>query len=116
MTASHPGEYGRIVVRTAALDAIPELVADRGRFRANLWHGGRASLDLATLRSKPRRGHIFIRPMCGSYPPQHLSNAFNKWLRGHDVEATACQLRHWFGTNLYAATLDLRLTRTTDHP
>jgi integrase/recombinase XerC len=59
----------------------------------------------------PRTGRIFSRPRGGAYSPQDLSLAFNRDLKDAGVEATAHQLRHWFATNLYSATHDLRLTQ-----
>lgn len=59
----------------------------------------------------PRNGWIFTRPMGGKYSPPLLSRKFNTALRDLDVDATAHQLRHWFGTNLYAQTHDLRVVQ-----
>ena len=59
----------------------------------------------------PRQGRVFQRPRGGSYSPAELSRVFNLRLAEHGVEATAHQLRHWFATNLYAATGDLRVTQ-----
>lgn len=59
----------------------------------------------------PGRGPVFRRPMGGAYNPWMVSQHFNKWLREAGVEATAHQLRHWFGTNVYQQTRDLRLTQ-----
>ena len=59
----------------------------------------------------PRSGWIFLRPNGGPYKPEDLSHEFNAFLRANDVPATAHQLRHWFGTNLYGQTHDLRLTQ-----
>jgi integrase len=59
----------------------------------------------------PRQGFIFERPWGGRYTPANLSHDFNKALRKLGVRATAHQLRHWFGTNLYANTKDLRVVQ-----
>lgn len=68
---------------------------------------------LAALQTlpMPRQGWIFKRPSGGRYKPEDLSDEFNRALRAAQVPATAHQLRHWFGTNLYAQTHDLRLTQ-----
>lgn len=68
---------------------------------------------LSALRAlpMPKSGRIFLRPQGGVYTPAALSQAFNRALRDHGVDATAHQLRHWFATNLYAATQDLRITQ-----
>ena len=59
----------------------------------------------------PKTGRIFQRPRGGGYSPAELSRVFNQRLAEYGVEAVAHQLRHWFGTNLYAATGDLRVTQ-----
>ena len=59
----------------------------------------------------PKTGRVFQRPRGGGYSPAELSRVFNLRLTEYDVEATAHQLRHWFATNLYAATRDLRVTQ-----
>ena len=59
----------------------------------------------------PRTGWIFDRPRGGAYNPMQMSQNFNAFLRRADVEATAHQLRHWFGTNLYAQSHDIRMTQ-----
>lgn len=59
----------------------------------------------------PKHGRVFQRPRGGGYSPAELSKVFNQRLAEYDVQATAHQLRHWFGTNLYAATGDLRVTQ-----
>ena len=59
----------------------------------------------------PKGGRIFQRPRGGGYSPAELSRVFNLRLQEYGVEAVAHQLRHWFGTNLYAATGDLRVTQ-----
>jgi integrase len=40
-----------------------------------------------------------------------VSLAISGYLRGLDIPASAHMLRHWFGTSLYGATRDLRLTQ-----
>ena len=59
----------------------------------------------------PRSGWVFLRPSGGRYKPEDLSHEFNSFLRANSVPATAHQLRHWFGTNLYGRTHNLRLTQ-----
>lgn len=59
----------------------------------------------------PRQGWVFSAPMGGRYNPQYISLNFNRALRDLGVEATAHQLRHWFGSNLYAQTHDLRVVQ-----
>lgn len=59
----------------------------------------------------PRSGYVFTRARGGRYSANALSAYFNEFLRNNDAGATAHQLRHWFGTQLYQSTHDLRLTQ-----
>lgn len=68
----------------------------------------RAQAALAWL---PKRGWLFRRPDGRQLTPAEVSIAIRGHLRAHDVDATAHQLRHWFGTALYRATQDLRLVQ-----
>lgn len=68
---------------------------------------------LAALRDlpMPRAGWVFLRPRGGRYTANAVSRFFNAWLHDHGMAATAHQLRHWFATQLYNSTRDLRLTQ-----
>ncbi len=68
---------------------------------------------LATLRAlpMPRTGYVFSRPGGGPYPPRRLSVRFTTGLRACGVDATAHQLRHWFASELFQQTGDLRLVQ-----
>ena len=68
-------------------------------------------LDALRALPMPRHGWVFTGARGGPYSPEHLSHDFNAFLRAAGVHATAHQLRHWFGTNLYAQTHDIRLTQ-----
>jgi integrase/recombinase XerD len=59
----------------------------------------------------PGVGWVFLRPGGGPWPPPYLSQRFNKFLREAGVNGTAHTLRHWFGSNLYAQSHDIRLTQ-----
>jgi integrase/recombinase XerC len=59
----------------------------------------------------PRVGWVFTRPRGGPYPAAQLSHDFNIFLRSAGVSGSTHTLRHWFGTNLYAQTHDIRLTQ-----
>ena len=59
----------------------------------------------------PPVGRIFRRPRGGPFTPAQLSQVFNRALQNHGVDATAHQLRHWFGTHLLRATHDLRVVQ-----
>jgi integrase/recombinase XerC len=60
---------------------------------------------------RPHLGIVFRRPLGGPYTPTQMSAAFNRVLRDLGVDAAAHQLRHWFATNLYANTQDIRVTQ-----
>jgi integrase len=68
---------------------------------------------LAALKAlpMPRVGWVFSRPRGGPYGPVAMSQEFNRFLRGAGVDGTSHQLRHWFGSTLYAQTHDIRLTQ-----
>jgi integrase len=68
-------------------------------------------LDALRALPMPRHGWVFTGVRGGPYSPAHLSHDFNAFLRSAGVSGTAHQLRHWFGTNLYAQTHDIRLTQ-----
>lgn len=59
----------------------------------------------------PTRGPIFRRPRGGPYPAAQVSREVSLYLFGQGIGATAHQLRHWFGTNVYRASKDLRVTQ-----
>ena len=59
----------------------------------------------------PRSGPVFTRARGGVYSANAMSAYFNEFLRNNEAGATAHQLRHWFGTQLYNHTHDLRLTQ-----
>lgn len=58
----------------------------------------------------PRSGFVFRRAdeQPGPNTPARVSQAANRWLHGAGIGATLHQLRHWFGTEAYRATKDLR--------
>jgi len=59
----------------------------------------------------PRTGRVFSRPKGGGYNPVQMSQKFNAFLKKAGTNSTAHQLRHWFGTNLYAQSHDIRMTQ-----
>lgn len=63
----------------------------------------------------PRAGFVFCREdrPGSTHPvtPHTVSDRIGMFLRSIGVNATAHQLRHWFGTSVYAESLDLRLTQ-----
>lgn len=60
----------------------------------------------------PSRGPLFTRPRSLTrYPPYAISHELNDYLHGLGIASTAHSLRHRFGTDVYAATHDLRVTQ-----
>lgn len=59
----------------------------------------------------PRRGCAFPSRFDRPYHPVSISNLLSKYLRGIGINATAHQLRHWFGTECYRQTRDLLETK-----
>lgn len=59
----------------------------------------------------PRSGHLFRRPRGGRFPDAMVSREIAVFFDGLDIDATAHQLRHYFGTNIYRACKDLRVTQ-----
>jgi site-specific recombinase XerD len=59
----------------------------------------------------PERGIIFRRPSGVRHWPATLSLEISRYLHGLDIDATAHQCRHFFATEIYANTHDLRLTQ-----
>ena len=70
-------------------------------------------LEALRAMPMPRTGRVFSRPRGGAYSPAQFSQNFNAFLKRACGESapTAHQLRHWFGTNLYAQSQDIRMTQ-----
>lgn len=69
---------------------------------------------LAALRAlpMPASGPLFRRARClDRYPAWQLSQELNAYLHGLGIAHTAHSLRHWFGSELYRQTRDLRLVQ-----
>lgn len=56
----------------------------------------------------PRAGRVFHRSSGGPFSPEQLSRWMNAYLHSIGVASTMHQLRHWFATEAYRATKDLR--------
>jgi len=67
-------------------------------------------LDALKALPMPRRGRLFRKVRGGTYTPADLSREFNAFLRSAGVSSNAHSLRHWFGTEFYNSTKDLRMT------
>lgn len=55
----------------------------------------------------PARGYLFRRPSGGPWPAANVSRQISTFLTDIGVDATAHQLRHWFGTRTYQASQDI---------
>jgi integrase/recombinase XerC len=59
----------------------------------------------------PRTGALFVRARGGRHLPYTVGNAIRHYLRDLGINATGHQLRHWFGSEVYANTHDIRVTQ-----
>lgn len=59
----------------------------------------------------PLRGPVVRSPAGDGYTPSRLSQVVNEYLHEHGIEDTAHALRHWYGTNTYRLTGDIRLVQ-----
>ena len=67
--------------------------------------------DALRAHGLPRHGPVFINQSGRPFSPASVSARTNTYLRDVGVDATAHQLRHWFGSTVYQQTLDLRATQ-----
>lgn len=70
-----------------------------------------AVVDALTVYRVPRSGAVFRRPHGGPWGPAHVSRRVSAYFADLGIEATAHQLRHWFGSRTYAACRDLRVVQ-----
>lgn len=69
---------------------------------------------LASLHAMglPRAGRLFRRDAGGGFTGEQMSRWLNGYLHGTaDVDASAHQLRHWFGSRAYEECRDLRVVQ-----
>jgi integrase len=68
---------------------------------------------LCALRTHglPRAGYLFTRRGSSPYPPYEVSHKIAGHFHDLGSSATAHQLRHWFGSEIYRLTKDLRLVQ-----
>lgn len=59
----------------------------------------------------PRSGYLFLNRDGDPYKPETVSRYISGYLRSLEIDATAHQLRHLFGTLLWMRTKDLRLVQ-----
>ena len=70
-----------------------------------------AILDALRTYGMPRSGPLFLSVRRTKFSPATVSGYIADFLHGLGMGDTAHRLRDWFGTALYAETLDLRLTQ-----
>lgn len=71
-----------------------------------------AETELALQRyGLPRSGPVFRSRFNRPYHPVSISNMCSRYLRSKGIDATAHQLRHWFGTEVYRQSRDILLTQ-----
>lgn len=56
----------------------------------------------------PRTGALFVRPRGGRHLPYTVGIAIGRYLREHGIDATAHRCRHWFATETYQHSHDIR--------
>lgn len=83
------------------------LVRGKGRVERLVPMHAKVAAELQSLHL-PKSGAAFTRPRGSRYPEMMVSREISLYLGGVGVDATAHQLRHWFGTRSYQACLDLR--------
>lgn len=59
----------------------------------------------------PRNGHVFINFYGRPFTPERVSHLGNAHLRALGIDATMHQIRHRFGTDVYAISNDIRVTQ-----
>ena len=63
------------------------------------------------LYGMPRTGYLFTDRYDRQMKPETISREVARFFKNEGIGATAHQLRHWFATQVYASTRDLRLTQ-----
>ena len=63
------------------------------------------------LYNMPRTGPLFTDRYGRQVRPDTVSHEVARFFKNEGISATAHQLRHWFATQVYASTRDLRLTQ-----
>jgi len=102
----------------AGLDA-EDVLEHKGLLRVCEGKGGHERMvplhpeALAALHCMPvpKSGRLFTRPRGGGFTPPTMSLAIRDYFAEVGIGATPHQLRHWFGTSIYEATHDLRVTQ-----
>ncbi|HXN62326.1 MAG TPA: tyrosine-type recombinase/integrase [Acidimicrobiales bacterium] len=110
---------GLRVMEIAGLER-DDIIEAKGRIRVRNGKGRKERIvplhpqALGALRTlpMPRSGYLFMKPMGGRHTPVSVSVAICVYLRDEcGIDATAHQLRHWFATEIYASSKDIRVTQ-----
>lgn len=70
-----------------------------------------ATLTALRLADMPSRGFLFTAKNGGPISAATVSAMGNRYLHSIGIDATMHQLRHWFGTAVWAETKDMRVTQ-----
>ena len=96
-----------------------DIIEAKGLIRVRMGKGGKERIVplhpevLESLRClpMPRSGALFVRPRGGRHLPQTVSLVVNRYLHELGINATTHQMRHWFGTEIFTITHDIRVTQ-----
>jgi integrase len=96
-----------------------DIIEAKGLIRVRMGKGGKERIVplhpdvMEALRCLPlpRTGAIFVRPRGGRYSPNWMSATCNRYLHDIGINATTHQCRHWFASEVYANTHDIRVTQ-----
>jgi integrase/recombinase XerC len=107
------GEVARLQRHDIRDDADPPIVVFHGkgqRMRAVRMPSGLGQqLRAAGL---PVRGNVVLSPTTGlPYSPNRLGQVVNGFMHDHGVASSIHSARHWYGTNIYRITRDIRLVQ-----
>jgi integrase/recombinase XerD len=94
-------EIARLCREDIRHGAGPVIVAHGKGDKPRLVPAHPALLELLGRHGLPRSGPVLRRPDGRAMPSWLVSHRINGYLHGLGVDATAHQLRHWFGTTLY---------------
>jgi integrase len=96
-----------------------DIIEAKGLIRVRMGKGGKERtvpvhpdvMEALRCLPLPRTGAIFVRPRGGRFSAHWMSATINAYLKEAGINAAAHQCRHWFGTEIYASTHDIRITQ-----
>ncbi len=68
-------------------------------------------LEALRMLPMPKSGALFLRARGGRYSANWMSACVSRYLHEMGIDASCHQFRHWFATEVYAATRDIRVTQ-----